>query len=78
MCRPPERRIPRHMWCRFWRKFHQAGLLGKAHSLERLERELLDFCRTRLAAYKVPRLLAFVEDLPKTGSGKILRRALRE
>lgn len=41
------------------------------------EQELLDFCRTRLAAYKVPRLLAFVDDLPKTGSGKILRRALR-
>ena len=41
------------------------------------EQELLDFCRTRLAAYKVPRLVAFVDDLPKTGSGKILRRALR-
>ncbi|MNU02071.1 Long-chain-fatty-acid--CoA ligase [compost metagenome] len=41
------------------------------------EQELLEFCRTRLAAYKVPRLVAFVDDLPKTGSGKILRRALR-
>ncbi|CAM2187525.1 fatty-acyl-CoA synthase [Paraburkholderia sacchari] len=42
------------------------------------EQELLDFCRARLAAYKVPRLIAFVDDLPKTGSGKILRRALRQ
>ncbi|MGO4326403.1 class I adenylate-forming enzyme family protein [Cupriavidus sp. 2TAF22] len=41
------------------------------------EEALLAFCRTRLAAYKVPRLVAFVDDLPKTGSGKILRRALR-
>jgi long-chain acyl-CoA synthetase len=41
------------------------------------EEALLEFCRTRLAAYKVPRMLAFVDELPKTGSGKILRRALR-
>lgn len=42
------------------------------------ETELLEFCRTRLAAYKVPRIVSFVDDLPKTASGKILRRALRE
>ncbi|KAA8562856.1 Long-chain-fatty-acid--CoA ligase [Pseudomonas extremaustralis] len=42
------------------------------------EQELLDFCRTRLAAYKMPRLVTFVDDLPKTGSGKILRRVLRQ
>ena len=42
------------------------------------EQELFDFCRVRLASYKMPRLLAFVNDLPRTGSGKILRRALRE
>ncbi|MBP7339240.1 class I adenylate-forming enzyme family protein [Niveispirillum sp.] len=35
-------------------------------------------CRFYLAAYKVPRLYAFVTDLPKTSTGKILRRALRE
>lgn len=35
-------------------------------------------CRQHLAAYKVPRLYAFVTDLPKTSTGKILRRALRE
>ena len=42
------------------------------------EQELFDFCRARLASYKIPRLCAFVDDLPRTGSGKILRRALRE
>lgn len=35
-------------------------------------------CRERLAAYKVPRAFAFVDDLPKTSSGKVMRRRLRE
>jgi long-chain acyl-CoA synthetase len=41
------------------------------------EEALLAFCRERLAAYKVPREIVFVESLPKTSTGKILRRALR-
>ncbi len=36
------------------------------------------FARTVLAGYKVPRSVSFVEDLPKTGSGKVLKRSLRE
>jgi long-chain acyl-CoA synthetase len=40
--------------------------------------ELRDFCRDNLAAYKVPRLIEFRDELPKTNVGKILRRALRE
>ncbi len=39
---------------------------------------LRQHCRERLAAYKVPRAFAFVDDLPKTSTGKIMRRALRE
>jgi long-chain acyl-CoA synthetase len=35
-------------------------------------------CRERLAAYKVPRAIQFVADLPKTSSGKILRRELKK
>jgi fatty-acyl-CoA synthase len=38
--------------------------------------ELLAFCRSRLAAYKVPRTITFVPDLPKTGAGKIDKKAL--
>ena len=38
--------------------------------------DLLTFCRGSLAAYKVPRAVQFVTDLPKTSSGKIMRRAL--
>jgi long-chain acyl-CoA synthetase len=40
--------------------------------------EIVAFCRERLAAYKVPRLVVFRESLPKSGVGKYLRRALRD
>ncbi|MER7410271.1 AMP-binding protein [Streptomyces cacaoi] len=39
--------------------------------------ELRDWCRERLAAYKYPREVAILAELPKTASGKILRRRLR-
>ncbi len=42
------------------------------------EREIIEFCRERIAVYKAPRLVEFREELPKTAVGKILRRALRE
>ena len=38
--------------------------------------ELIDFCGERLAAYKKPRSVQFLASLPKTGIGKIARRAL--
>ena len=41
------------------------------------EAELIDFCRPLLAAYKLPRSVTFVADLPKTSTGKIMRRELR-
>jgi long-chain acyl-CoA synthetase len=39
--------------------------------------ELIDFCRQRMAAYKYPRLVEIIDELPKTVTGKILRRELR-
>ena len=39
--------------------------------------EIVDYCRSRMAAYKYPRIVAIVDDLPKTPTGKILRRELR-
>jgi fatty-acyl-CoA synthase len=42
------------------------------------ESELLEFSRSRLAHYKCPRAVDFVENLPKTGTGKILKRDLRK
>jgi long-chain acyl-CoA synthetase len=41
------------------------------------EAELVEFCKARMAAYKYPRLVEIVDDLPKTATGKILRRELR-
>lgn len=40
--------------------------------------DVVGWCRARLASYKVPRLVEFREELPKTIVGKVLRRALRE
>ena len=40
--------------------------------------EIRDWCRDRLTAYKIPRLVEFTDELPKTNVGKVLRRALRE
>jgi fatty-acyl-CoA synthase len=42
------------------------------------EPELIDFCRARLAHYKCPRSFEFVESLPKTGTGKILKKDIRK
>ena len=42
------------------------------------EEEVITFARERLAAYKVPKLIEFVDELPKSSVGKILRRELRD
>lgn len=42
------------------------------------EQKLIDYCREHLTAYKVPKSIQFVTDLPKSNIGKILRRELRE
>jgi fatty-acyl-CoA synthase len=42
------------------------------------EHALIDWCRENMAAYKVPRVVAFVDSLPKSGSGKIQWRELQE
>jgi len=42
------------------------------------EQELIAFTKDRLAAYKYPRVIHFLDDLPKTQTGKIRRRELRD
>ncbi len=42
------------------------------------EGELIEYCREKLAAYKYPRVVEFLEALPKGPTGKILKRVLRE
>jgi fatty-acyl-CoA synthase/long-chain acyl-CoA synthetase len=41
------------------------------------EDEVMSFAREHLAGYKVPRSITWMDELPKTGSGKILKRELR-
>jgi acetyl-CoA synthetase len=43
-----------------------------------LAKEIQDFVRTRLSAHEYPREIAFVDELPLTTTGKVIRRLLRE
>ena len=43
-----------------------------------LEQELIGFCMDNLAKYKVPRSIDFLEDFPRTATGKLLKRKLRD
>jgi len=45
--------------------------------METTPEQIIGFCKERMAAYKYPRTVEIVEDLPKTVTGKILRRELR-
>jgi len=42
-----------------------------------MDKELREFCRPHLADYKIPYRFQFHDALPKTSTGKILKRALR-
>jgi fatty-acyl-CoA synthase/long-chain acyl-CoA synthetase len=42
------------------------------------EREVIEYAREHLAGYKIPRSVSFLDEIPRTGSGKILKRVLRE
>lgn len=41
------------------------------------EEEVIEFCRGKLAKYKIPKRVAFVEALPRTATGKILKKELK-
>lgn len=40
--------------------------------------EIIDFCKGRMARYKVPRLVDFIDELPRSAIGKVLHRELRD
>ncbi len=57
------------------------GEIAKAYIVlkegeEATEEEIISYCREELAAYKCPRKVQFVKDVPKTSTGKIMRREL--
>jgi long-chain acyl-CoA synthetase len=39
--------------------------------------DIVRYCREHLDAYKVPRAVQFVDDLPKASTGKVMRRELK-
>ena len=59
----------------------EKGELAKAYIVPKVNAtpdadDIVSFCREHLAAYKVPRAVQFVDDLPKTSTGKVMRREL--
>lgn len=55
----------------------KAYVVLKAGQMATVE-EIVTDCRSKIAAFKVPRVVEFVRELPKTATGKIMRRSLRE
>jgi fatty-acyl-CoA synthase len=55
---------------------HAVVVVKQGHSLT--EEELLTFCRGKLAKYKIPHSAVFVDALPRTAAGKVLKRKLQE
>ncbi len=64
------------------RKNDKSGEIPKIFVIKKFpdltEEMLIEHCRENLVAYKIPREIEFVTELPKTPVGKILRRALRD
>lgn len=50
-------------------------ILKEGHALT--EKDIIDFCSERLANYKIPFAIRFIDSLPKNATGKILKRVLR-
>jgi fatty-acyl-CoA synthase len=40
--------------------------------------DIIEWCKTRMAAYKTPRIIEFVDSLPKSATGKVMWRSLQE
>ena len=60
-----------------WQEVGRAIVVIKeGHALT--EEEIIEFCRGKLARYKIPRSVAFVDSLPRTAAGKVLKRELRK
>jgi fatty-acyl-CoA synthase len=57
----------------------KAVVVLRPESRDRTEaQQIIDWCRENMAAYKVPRIVEFVEALPKSGAGKIMWRELQD
>ena len=53
-------------------------VLRASHKGQVSEQDIIDWCRDNMAVYKIPRAVQFADALPKSGSGKVMWRALQE
>ena len=53
-------------------------VLRQEHKDQVSSQDIIDWCRENMAVYKMPRVVSFVDALPKSGSGKVMWRALQE
>ncbi len=60
-----------------WGEVVVAKVVPRARRGRVSRRRLREFCAGRIARYKVPKSIELVAELPRTGSGKLLRRELR-
>lgn len=56
----------------------KAVIVLRANAKDTTEKDILDWAHANMAAYKAPRVVQFVDALPKSGSGKVMWRALQE
>jgi fatty-acyl-CoA synthase len=56
----------------------KAVVVRKPSHASTTEEELIAWCRDNMAVYKVPRVVQFVDALPKSGAGKVMWRQLQE
>ncbi|MDA2945622.1 MAG: AMP-binding protein [Actinomycetota bacterium] len=60
-----------------WGEAVQAVVVRR-DGFETTESDVIEACRSRIASYKKPQSVKFVDELPKTGSGKVMHRQLRD
>lgn len=61
-----------------WGEIVKAFVVLKPNASPVPAEELIAFCRERMARFKVPRMVEYVETLPKSGTGKILKQVLKQ
>ncbi|MEW5960611.1 MAG: hypothetical protein AB1801_23050, partial [Chloroflexota bacterium] len=59
-----------------WQEVGRAIIVIKA-GCSLTEAEIIEFCQGKLARYKIPKSVIFVDRLPRTAAGKLLKRELR-
>jgi len=61
-----------------WGEAVHAEVILKEKVAGLTEEELIDYCRSKIARYKLPKSIKFVEEFPLSPSGKVLRRKLKD